>query len=214
MCLYDKCPVAVTCIIMKCFKRLVMTHINSSLPACLDPLQFAYQCNRSTVDAIPLALHTFLEQLGSNDTSVTPLLIDYSAFNTKISSRLISKVWDRGFSSSTLEPPKDASVPLLYSLYTNDHVAKFRTNTAYKFVDDTTMLERIANNDESECRKEMEGLEIWYVHNETHQLSIAIENILSRCITAWYDNCSAQYRKKLQEVVCTGQTITEATLPS
>eukprot|EP00061_Rhincodon_typus_P003531 g20306.t1 len=40
-----------------------------------------------------------------------------------------------------------------------------------------------------------------------------IESILSGCITAWYGNSSAQERKKLQKVVCTAQTITEANLP-
>eukprot|EP00061_Rhincodon_typus_P013268 g39537.t1 len=41
-----------------------------------------------------------------------------------------------------------------------------------------------------------------------------IESILFRCITAWYGNCCAQDHKKLQEVVCTAQIITEANLPS
>eukprot|EP00061_Rhincodon_typus_P006385 g26976.t1 len=41
-----------------------------------------------------------------------------------------------------------------------------------------------------------------------------IENILSRCITAWYCNCSALDHKKLQKVVCAAQTIKEANLPS
>eukprot|EP00061_Rhincodon_typus_P009843 g33649.t1 len=40
------------------------------------------------------------------------------------------------------------------------------------------------------------------------------ESILSGCIMAWYGNCSAQFGKKLQKVVCTAQTITEANLPS
>ncbi|XP_072432071.1 uncharacterized protein [Chiloscyllium punctatum] len=40
MCVNDYRPVALTILIMKCFERLVMAHINSSLPACLDPLQF------------------------------------------------------------------------------------------------------------------------------------------------------------------------------
>eukprot|EP00061_Rhincodon_typus_P005153 g24339.t1 len=40
------------------------------------------------------------------------------------------------------------------------------------------------------------------------------ENILSGCITAWYGNCFAQDCEKLQKVVCTAQTITEANLPS
>eukprot|EP00061_Rhincodon_typus_P012815 g38779.t1 len=40
------------------------------------------------------------------------------------------------------------------------------------------------------------------------------ESILSRCTMAWYGNCSAQDRKKLQKVVCTAQIITEANLLS
>eukprot|EP00061_Rhincodon_typus_P003053 g19163.t1 len=28
---------------MKCFERLLMAHIDSSLPACFDPLQFVYR---------------------------------------------------------------------------------------------------------------------------------------------------------------------------
>eukprot|EP00061_Rhincodon_typus_P006414 g27034.t1 len=39
-----------------------------------------------------------------------------------------------------------------------------------------------------------------------------IESILSGSITAWYGNCSARDCKKLQKVVCTAQTITEANL--
>eukprot|EP00061_Rhincodon_typus_P008258 g30708.t1 len=41
-----------------------------------------------------------------------------------------------------------------------------------------------------------------------------IESLLSRCIMAWYGNCSAQDCEKLQKGVCTAQTITEANLPS
>eukprot|EP00061_Rhincodon_typus_P010541 g34907.t1 len=45
-CLNDYCPVALISRIMNCLEKLVMTHINSSLPAFLHPLQFAYRCNR------------------------------------------------------------------------------------------------------------------------------------------------------------------------
>eukprot|EP00061_Rhincodon_typus_P010921 g35560.t1 len=37
MCLNDYHPVALTSIIMKCFERLIMAHINSSLPTCFIP---------------------------------------------------------------------------------------------------------------------------------------------------------------------------------
>eukprot|EP00061_Rhincodon_typus_P014416 g41417.t1 len=41
-----------------------------------------------------------------------------------------------------------------------------------------------------------------------------IESTVSGTIMAWYGNCSAQDHKKLQMVVCTAQTITEASLQS
>ncbi len=40
-CLNDYRPIALTPIIMKCFERLVMQKIKTSLPNTLDPLQFA-----------------------------------------------------------------------------------------------------------------------------------------------------------------------------
>eukprot|EP00061_Rhincodon_typus_P016862 g45294.t1 len=45
-CLNELRPVILTSRIMKCFERVVMVHFNLSLPGCLDPLQFAYRCNR------------------------------------------------------------------------------------------------------------------------------------------------------------------------
>eukprot|EP00061_Rhincodon_typus_P000907 g13143.t1 len=78
-----------------------MGHINSSLPTVLDSLQFAYQYNRSTEDAISLALHSFLEYLDNKDTYIRHLLIDYnSAFNAIIPSRLIPKLHDLGLGST------------------------------------------------------------------------------------------------------------------
>ncbi len=51
-CLNDYRPVALTSTVMKVFERLLKNHICSSIPATLDPLQFAYRPNRSTDDAI------------------------------------------------------------------------------------------------------------------------------------------------------------------
>eukprot|EP00061_Rhincodon_typus_P006719 g27680.t1 len=53
-----------------------------------------------------------------------------------------------------------------------------------------------------------------FIRSLTNFYRCAIESILSGCITAWYSNCSTQDCKKLQKVVCTAQTITEANLPS
>ncbi len=57
-CLNDYRPVALTSTVMKVFERLLKKHICSSIPATLDPLQFAYRPNRSTDDAISQVLHS------------------------------------------------------------------------------------------------------------------------------------------------------------
>jgi len=66
-CFNDYRPVALTPIIMKCFERLVMTHIKSILPPTLDPFQFAYRPRRSTEDAINSALHPAITHLEKKD---------------------------------------------------------------------------------------------------------------------------------------------------
>eukprot|EP00061_Rhincodon_typus_P013407 g39763.t1 len=59
-------------------------------------------------------------------------------------------------------PPKVAFLaPLPYSLYTYGCVAKFRMNTIYKLVEDTTVVGQTSNNDESNYRREIEGLVMW-----------------------------------------------------
>ena len=62
----DYRPVILTSVIMKCFERLVKDQI--TLPDTLDPLQFAYRPNRSTDDAITIALKTALSHLDRRNT--------------------------------------------------------------------------------------------------------------------------------------------------
>ncbi len=64
-CLNDYRPVALTSTVMKVFERLLKKHICSSIPATLDPLQFAYRPNRSTDDAISQVLHSSLTHIDS-----------------------------------------------------------------------------------------------------------------------------------------------------
>jgi hypothetical protein len=52
---------------MKFFERLVMAD-NNIIQEKLDPLQFAYHPNRSTDDAISIALHTALFHLDKRNT--------------------------------------------------------------------------------------------------------------------------------------------------
>ncbi len=68
-CLNDYRPVSLTSTVMKVFERLLKNHICSSIPATLDPLQFAYRPNRSTDDAISqscsLPLHTLTAKMAT-----------------------------------------------------------------------------------------------------------------------------------------------------
>ncbi len=73
-CLNDYRPVALTSIVMKVFERLVKSHISSSIPVTLDPLQIAYRSNRSTDDAISHILHSSLTHIDSSNGNYARLL--------------------------------------------------------------------------------------------------------------------------------------------
>ncbi len=113
-CLNDYRPVALTSTVMKVFERLLKKHICSSIPATLDPLQFAYRPNRSTDDAISQVLHSSLTHIDSkNGNYVRLLFIDYSsAFNTIVPTKLAVKLSDLGITSSLCDWIQDSSRPV------------------------------------------------------------------------------------------------------
>lgn len=89
--LNDDTPVALTPVITKCFERLVLKAIKTTLPPDLDPDWCDYRANRPTDEAISTAL-THLNQKG---TCVKMLFLDYSsAFNTIICHILVHKLID------------------------------------------------------------------------------------------------------------------------
>ncbi len=102
-CLNDYRPVALTSIVMKVFERLVKSHISTSIPVTLDPLQFAYRSNRSTDDAISHILHSSLTHIDSSNGNYARLLfIDYSsAFNTIVPTKLTNKLTGLGLNHLT-----------------------------------------------------------------------------------------------------------------
>ncbi len=201
-CLNDYRPIALTPIIMKCFERLVMHNIKTSLPNTLDPLQFAYRPNRSTDDAISSTLHLALTHLENKDSYVRMLFIDFSsAFNTIIPQQLINKLsllglnnslcnWILDFltgrpqsvrvghntsSTTTLStgaPQGCVLSPLLFTLLTHDCTAKFSSNHIIKFADDTSVVGLISNNDETHYREEVAQLAEWCGANN---LSLNVE---------------------------------------
>jgi hypothetical protein len=67
-CLNDYRPIALT--------SVAIAHINTIIPDTMDPFQFAYRPNRSTDDAISIALHTALSHLDNRNNYVRMLFID------------------------------------------------------------------------------------------------------------------------------------------
>ena len=63
---------------MKCFERLVMTHIKDSINVTLDLHQYAYRKNCSTDDTISSVVHTALTHLESRNSYVCLLFMDFS----------------------------------------------------------------------------------------------------------------------------------------
>ena len=81
--LNDYRPVALTSIVMKCFKKLVLRRLLTFTNERLDPLQFAYKPHRGTDDAILTVLHNAFLHLDKAGSYVRILFIDFSsAFNT------------------------------------------------------------------------------------------------------------------------------------
>jgi hypothetical protein len=180
-----------TSIIMKCFERLVMSHIKSILPPTLDPFQFAYRAKRSTEDAICSTLHPALTHLEKRDSYVRLLFIDFSsAFNTIIPQQLICKLDKLGLSTylcnwlldflcqrpqvvrvgnnisscitlSTGAPQGCVLSPLLFTLLTHDCTANYSDNHIVKFADDTTLVGLITKGDETKYRLEVDLLTTW-----------------------------------------------------
>ena len=194
-CLNDYRPVALTPIIMKCFERVVLSHIQSSIPNTTDPLQYAYRSNRSTSDAIAAALHVSLSHLENKDSYVRILFIDYSsAFNTVVPHRLTYKLSSLGLHPTLCDwllsfltgRPQSVRIgnrtsaiittnigtpqgcvlsPILYTLFTHDCVATHPGNIILKFADDTAVIGRITGGDEAAYRKEVDSLVAWCTKN-------------------------------------------------
>ncbi|KAL0159564.1 hypothetical protein M9458_043289, partial [Cirrhinus mrigala] len=174
---------------------LVLAYLKDITETLLDPLQFAYQANRSVDDAVNMGLHYILQHLDKPGTYARSLFVDCSsAFNTAIPDILQIKLsqlsvptsicqWITSFLTdrqqlvrlgkltsgtrtiSTGAPQGCVLSPLLFSLYTNDCTSKDPSVKLLKFADDTTVIGLIRDGDESAYRQEVEQLSLWCSHN-------------------------------------------------
>ncbi|XP_063813405.1 vomeronasal type-2 receptor 26-like [Pseudophryne corroboree] len=83
--LNDYRPIAITSLIMKCFERIVLSHLKGGIPLGFDPNQLTYRLNRSTEDTVLMVLHRELCRLENRDTYVRLLFVDYSSVFNMIS---------------------------------------------------------------------------------------------------------------------------------
>lgn len=80
--LNDYRPVTLTPITRKCFKRMMLAHIQKTIPETLDPLRYAYRPNMLNSDAIA-AINYCFSHLENKDSCIRMLFVDYSStFNT------------------------------------------------------------------------------------------------------------------------------------
>lgn len=117
---------ALTPIQAKCLETLVIKHIKEAVPPTLDPYEFAY-----TLDCIPhygIGFCTFKQ------------ISQYVRFGKHTSSTLLIH---------TGTPQGCVLSPLLYTLFTHDCCITVPTNLIVKFVDDTTVLGLINNDNKS-----------------------------------------------------------------
>ena len=178
----DYRPVTLTSVVMKVFERIVLRYLKTVTAGIMDPLQFAYQTNRSVDDAVALALHYMLAHLERPGTYVRVLFIDFSsAFNTIIPFKLFDKLtmlnvhptichWILDFllhrsqsvrvngsiSSpviiNTGAPQGCVLSPFLFTLFTNDCVSGDQSVRLITFSDDATLIGCIDNADETAYR--------------------------------------------------------------
>ncbi|KAK0144491.1 putative RNA-directed DNA polymerase from transposon X-element [Merluccius polli] len=181
---------------MKCLEKLVLTHINNTVPDTVDPLQFAYRPNRSVDDAVAVALHHTLQHLEGSRTYARMLFLDYSsAFNTIRPGKLIRKLTDLGVPTPTCNwildflterpqvvrmgrqvsaeliistgSPQGCCLSLkLFTLYTHDCVSTHDNTIIIKYAYDTTILGLIKGGDESGYRSVVNNILVYGEEND------------------------------------------------
>ncbi|KAI3351361.1 hypothetical protein L3Q82_005900 [Scortum barcoo] len=148
---------------MKCFERIVLKHIKDIIPAGLDQYhQFAYRENRSTEDAVSIALHTALTHLQLPNTYVCEDAICGLQLSLQHSDPRQADTEAPQPGTALIAVPLDQGTSSPTGLRC-DCSAIHSTNT--KFADDTTVVGLISDNDETHYREEIQHLTQWCSNN-------------------------------------------------
>ena len=172
----DYRPVALTSIVMKCFERIIVSHLLPLIKPILDPHQFAYRANRSVDDATLTLVHHLYQHLDTGGHHARVLMVDFSsAFNTiqphlmmqKLMSMALNPniiLWVQQFLTGRLQrvclgstrsgtirtntgaPQGCVISPVLFTLYTNDCVSTHDSCEIIKYADDTAILGKLSTN--------------------------------------------------------------------
>ena len=194
-CLNDYKPIALTSVVMKTLERLVLQFMQSIVDPFLGRIQFAYRENRFIEDAVSLGLFYVLQHQDSPKAYARIFFVDYSsAYNTIIPQKLFEKIQNVGvprsmcrwildfllnrpqvvkiggnlsssLTSSTGTPRGCVLSPMLYSLFTYDCLSYHESTRILKCAYASTVLGRITNSDESECRDQVEKRITWCSEN-------------------------------------------------
>ncbi len=188
-------PVALTCVIFKCFESIVKNILCRDVIEYCDPRQFAYSAGRSVQDAVLTMNHEITSHLETLNSYIRILYVDFSsAFNTiqphllidkllnmNVNSNLISWILDfllnrtqfvsisniksDVLTTNTGAPQGCVLSPILFTIYTNDCQSNHRNVTIMKYADDTAIIGKISNGDENNFLSQVNHFVLWSDQN-------------------------------------------------
>ncbi|CAI5668458.1 unnamed protein product [Oreochromis niloticus] len=211
--------IALTSVVAKFFKKLVLKHIKDCITPSFDPHQFAYKANTSTEDAISTALHSALHHLENPGTFVRMLISDFSsAFNTIISDILIAKL-----RSSTQHWLTTGMCATLMGLITDDDDTAYRDEIQRDYVERVSSFKFLSThisedlywttNTSALVKKAQQHLHFLRVLRWNRLQSdllfsfyrTTIDSVLVHAIPVWYAGCTTANKKRLQRVIRTAE---------
>lgn len=174
--LNDFRPIALTCIISKCFEHILKDMLLEYVASSQDNHQYAYKSKRSTKDACIVLDYLIRKHLDEPRSYARILFIDYSsAFNTILPDVLINKLKSLGVHPSLVDvitsflcnrtqsvsvnnakseksvtnvgsPQGCVLSPLLFTLYTDSLRSNFDNVHIIKYADDTAIAALLKHN--------------------------------------------------------------------